>query len=438
MMMISSQTLDAEVIVVGAGPAGLAASARAAEAGARVILIDSGLRPGGQIWRHTDPAALPVVARRWLDRCRTPGVQLLMQSTVVDGSLARGLTVVTSQGTRIVRAPRVVICTGARELFLPFPGWTLPNVFGAGGAQALLKGGLDVRGRRAIVAGSGPLLFPVAVALAKANARVHHVAEQAPAMALALFAASLLSQPEKLAQAARYRVALPLRAYRTGTWICRAEGAGRVERVTLTDGREQWTEPCDLVCCGYGLVPSTELPRLLGCDVTHGKVVVDVHQQTTVPGIYCAGESTGVAGDAAAIAEGEIAGLAALGRDRPPIPPRLLHERDIGRRFQRQLAATFRPRAELLRMAEPETIVCRCEDVRFGQLDRSWTGRQAKLYTRIGMGPCQGAVCGPAAQQLFGWPAGSVRPPLFAPALQAWMAAEAIQTRQAGSEATST
>ena len=416
--------VDADVVVIGGGPAGIAASTRAAESGARTVVVDSGMRPGGQIWRHTDTSMLPYAARRWIERSQRSGAIWMLQSTVIDGSIEKGLTVLTGAGTRMVRAPRIVIATGARELFLPYPGWTLPNVMGVGGAQALLKGGMDVRGRQVIVAGSGPLLLPVAAALVRAGARVGSVIEQTPARTLLRFAATLMSQPGKLVLAAWYRAALSLRGYRSGTWVARAEGDRRVESVVLTDGRHRWSEPCDLLLCSYGLVPTTELARLLGCEVEGGKVVVDGNQQTSVARIHCVGESTGVAGDDAAVAEGEIAGLGCAGRGNVRIPSALRRRRDRGRRFQRTLSTAFQPRPELLRLADPETVICRCEDVTLACLDRTWSGRQAKLYTRIGMGPCQGAVCGPAVQHLFGWPAGSVRPPLFAPPLGAWAGAE--------------
>ena len=419
--MKSSQIVRYDVAIVGGGPAGIAAATRAAEERARVVVIDSGLRPGGQIWRHHSPAALLPDAQRWLSRLERTNAEWLLRATVVDGDIARGLTVVTHTGTMHIAAPRIILATGARELFLPYPGWTIPNVMGIGGAQAMLKAGLDVRGKRVVIAGSGPLLLPVAAAMAKGGARVVTVAEQASARQLAGFAASLWAQPGKLALAARYRAAFPLRAHRAGTWVERAEGIGRLERVTLRSGDRRWVEQCDFLCSSYGLVPSTELARLFGCAIANGRVIVDDLQQTNVPGVLSAGESTGVAGDAASIAEGEIAGLAAVGRAPVRIASDLRRRQQQGRRFADRLLETFRPRAEVRALADSATVVCRCEDVRLGQLDPSWTGRQAKLYTRAGMGPCQGAVCGPALEQLFGWSQGSVRPPLFAPSLGAWM-----------------
>ena len=416
---MSAQTLRCDVVVVGGGPAGIAAATRAAEHGARVVIIDSGPALGGQIWRHRELATLPETARRWLGCLQAAGAQSLLQATVVDGRIDRGLTVVGPRGTTRVIAPQIILATGARELFLPYPGWTLPNVMGIGGAQAMLKGGLDVRGMRVILAGSGPLMLPVASAMRRAGARLVTVAEQASAQALGAFALGLWSEPAKLLLGARYRAAIPMRAHRTGTWIARADGTDRVEAVTLTTGSRRWVEQCDLLCCGYGLIPATELARLLGCGIEYGEVTVDAMQRTTVRDVFSAGESTGIAGDASAIAEGQIAGLASVSA---PIPADLQRQQQKGRQFARRLRETFRLRDELKTLASPDTLVCRCEDVRFGQLDSAWTGRQAKLYTRVGMGPCQGAVCGPALEHLLGWPPGSVRPPLFAPSLGAWMA----------------
>jgi NADPH-dependent 2,4-dienoyl-CoA reductase/sulfur reductase-like enzyme len=356
-----------------------------------------------------------------MERLRAAGAHSLLQATVVDGDLVRGLTVVQPDGVTMVFASRLIIAAGAREVFLPFPGWTLPNVMGVGGAQAMLKAGLDVRGRHVVVAGSGLLLLPVAAAMAGAGARVVVVAEQATGRSLAALGLTLWSQPAKLLLAARYRMATPLGATRLATWVERAEGGDRVERVTLATARRRWVERCDLLCCSYGLVPATELAQLLGCAVLDGRVVVDERQRTTVPGVLSAGESTGVAGDVAAIAEGEIAGLSAVSTTPLTIAPDLRRRQRQGQRFARRLRLTFRLRESLRTLPDSDTIVCRCEDVRFGELDPAWTGRQAKLYTRAGMGPCQGAVCGPALEHLFRWPAGSVRPPLFAPALSAWM-----------------
>lgn len=398
-----------QVAIVGAGPAGIAAAVAAADHGASVVLLDEGLRPGGQIWRHTTRHALPAAAQSWLARLDRSGARLHCRASVLDITTDLEITAETDGRAVRGRAEAVILATGARERFLPFPGWTLPNVFGVGGAQALAKSGMRFGGKRVVVAGSGPLLLPVAALLAGAGAQLSLVAEQAPASAVARFAASLWRWPRRWWQAARYRAAFPRARYRPGTWVVRAAGDDAVREVTLTDGRREWTEPCEALCVGYGLVPATELARLLGCDVMDGQVAVDAWQRTSRPGVYCAGEPTGVAGLEASLAEGEIAGHAVTGR---AATTALAAARAGQRRFANQLRDAFALRAELRELPEPDTVVCRCEDVRYARFRPDWTMRQAKLYTRAGMGPCQGRVCGAALEFLWGYGADTVRVPV--------------------------
>jgi NADPH-dependent 2,4-dienoyl-CoA reductase/sulfur reductase-like enzyme len=448
-----------DVAVVGAGPAGLAAACVAAEAGASVLLLDEAAAPGGQVWRRASTgaggstrrasagpaAAAPSrLARRWLRRFEASGARLASGASVLD--VAPGPTLLVDQRGRALRveARRLVIATGARERFLPFPGWTLPNVVGVGGAQALLKSGASFRGRRVVVAGSGPLLLPVAASLARAGARIAIVAEQAPAAAVARFAAALWRRPRRLAQAAHYRAAFWRAPYRCGVWVAAALGragppgpASRggnlrrppcardspaVRETILTDGLHTWSEECDLLACAYGLVPNLELARMLGCALAGGDprvVRVDASQQTSVEGVYCAGEPTGIGGLEPALLSGRIAGMAAAGAlPEMPLLRSLQHRRDRDQGFVAALGRAFQPRPELLRLATPATIVCRCEDVPLGRIDPAWSARQAKLYTRAGMGPCQGRICGAALEHLLGWDQpDTVRPPLAPVAL---------------------
>ena len=408
---VLAERIDADVAVVGAGPAGIAAAVSAASSGARVVVLDEAINPGGQIWRHASRAQLSGVARGWLDRLNRSGAVVLRGASVVHATPERELTIQLHGAPRVVTADKVILATGARERFLPFPGWMLPNVVGIGGAQALLKSGASFDGKRVVIAGSGPLLLPVAAALAKGGAEIAVVAEQAPATKVLSFAAGLWRSPSRIAQAVRYRAAFRGTPYSWGTWVRSATGDGVVREATLTDGRRTWTEPCDLLCTGYGLVPSTELAQLLGCELEDGAVATDEWQRTSLEHIYCAGEPTGVGGVESSLVEGEIAGFAAAGREQAAAER--FASRDRYRSFTRRLEQAFAPRDELRTLAEDDTIVCRCEDVVYGRLRPEWSARQAKLYTRAGMGPCQGRVCGPALEYLFDWNPDTVRVPIM-------------------------
>jgi thioredoxin reductase len=405
------EVIRADVAVVGGGPAGIAAAVEAAGAGCSVVLLDSSPRVGGQIWRHRERSELPPVARMWLDRLDRSGAQVLAKAQVVDATPGR--LGVTRDGRPLsVRAGAVILATGAQELFLPFPGWTHLGVVGVGGAQALLKAGWNVRGKRVAIAGTGPLLLPVAAALAKAGADLRMVAEQAPPEQVRAFAWSLWRTPRRLMQAAAFRTAFLTVRYRWGTWVRRVVNVNGELHVTYTNGRSTWAEPVDILCTAAGLVPSTELARLLGCAVRDGCVVVDDEQQTSVPAVYAAGEPTGNTGMEAAVVEGALAGLAAAGQGGRGAAGQLRAERAKHRRFAERAAAAFRLRPELRERVEPGTIVCRCEDVPMSAIDAGWSARQAKLVTRAGMGSCQGRVCGPALEHLLGAGRDTVRMPV--------------------------
>jgi NADPH-dependent 2,4-dienoyl-CoA reductase/sulfur reductase-like enzyme len=416
-----------DLVVVGAGPGGIAAAAVAAEAGKRVCLLDNNSAPGGQIWRgfSSETAGKYPHGRTflsWMARLKASRCEVRSGWQVVDAPAPGRLRLECGIESCDLRFERLIVATGARERFLPFPGWTLPGAMGAGGLQALVKGGLDPRGKRVIVAGSGPLLLAVAAGLARAGATIAGIYEQASMAQVAGFGVhTLLTQPGKIAEGADYRLKTLSTPYRLGWWVSRAEGRGRVEQVTVTDGRTVRTLACDWLACGFGLVPNLELPRLLGCRILDGSVEVDSLQQSSVPGVACVGELTGIGGLDKALAEGEIAGSAAAGLDsEASSAPRRLHPlRSFGLRMERAFAL----RPELAALPAADTVVCRCEDVVHGALQRCASAREAKLHTRCGMGACQGRICGTAAEFLYGWRQPSVRPPIL-PARIATLAAE--------------
>jgi NADPH-dependent 2,4-dienoyl-CoA reductase/sulfur reductase-like enzyme len=284
-------------------------------------------------------------------------------------------------------------------------------VIGAGGLQSLVKSGLPIAGKQVVVAGSGPLLLAVAAYLRAHGAKIPMICEQASWASLARFGAGLFRYPEKISQAWSLRKNLSGVSFATSSWPLAAEGKERVERVVISRGHKTERIICDYLACGFHLVPNTELAALLGCKIDQGYVRVDDLQQTSVPDVFCAGEPTSIGGLELSLIEGQIAGLSAA--DRNENAQALFKAREKANTFAQRLERTFSLRPELRGIPLPETIVCRCEDVTYDRLRRHTSWRSGKLHTRCGMGPCQGRVCGPAAQFLFNWAPDSVRPPIF-------------------------
>jgi NADPH-dependent 2,4-dienoyl-CoA reductase/sulfur reductase-like enzyme len=282
---------------------------------------------------------------------------------------------------------------------------------GAGGVQALVKAGLPIQGKRVVVAGTGPLLLAVAAYLRKHGAEIPIICEQASWNILARFGVALLRQPKKVVQGLQLKREFAGVPFAANSWPIAAGGQEVLASVTILRRGKPETFECDYLACGFHLVPNVELPELLGCRIDAGNVWVDEFQRTSVDGIYCAGEPTGIGGVELAIVEGEIAGLAAAGAVEDA--RRLFRQREKALHFAHILHRTFCLRPELRRLPLPETLVCRCEDVPYSSLQRHSSWRAAKLHSRCGMGACQGRVCGPASQFLFSWNSDSVRPPVF-------------------------
>jgi NADPH-dependent 2,4-dienoyl-CoA reductase/sulfur reductase-like enzyme len=428
------------VLVVGGGPAGMAAARAARRGGARVVLVEAGDDLGGQYWRHL-PAARPAAREELLhhgwrrfrgmrdDLLRDDGCEVVLDGHVWSVERRDGrpplvhVLVGAPDGAgrrpRAFQAAALVLATGAHERTLPFPGWDLPGVFTAGAAQALAKGERVAVGRRVLVAGSGPFLLPVVSSLVRTGARVAGVVEAAGRAQLLRGWGSrpwrLLSAPAKAAELAgylRFLVAHRI-AYRTGAAVVAAHGADRVEAVTVARLTPDWAPApgserriaVDAVCVSHGFVPRTELASSAGCALGEdGAVLVDAGQRTSAPGVLTAGELTGIGGVDLALAEGEIAGSVAAGR---PPPPAAVRTRTVFREFAARLAAAHDIRPGWQSWVTDRTTVCRCEDVTAGEL-RSVAGltgshglRSLKLTTRAGLGLCQGRTCGRSVEEIL-------------------------------------
>ena len=390
----------------------MAAAVRAAECGARVGIVDDNPTLGGQIWRgENSEAPEKEEAAVWRRAVAGAGVSMLCGTRVFHQPRPGILFAERDDNLSVLGYRSLILATGARERFLPFPGWTLPNVMGAGGLQAMVKSGLPIRGKRVVVAGTGPLLLAVAAYLRQHGAEIPILCEQAPLSSLLRFLVAVLGEPKKIGQALSLKKSIGGVRFATSSWPLTAHGKRMLESVTISRNGRSETIACDYLACGFHLVPNLELPLLLGCQIHGGYVQVDDLQQTTIKGIFCAGEPTSIGGLESSLVEGQIAGLAAGGR--PEEARKLFATRQKARRFAAILDRTFRLRHELRNLSSPETLVCRCEDVAYSRLQRHVSWRAAKLQTRCGMGPCQGRICGPATQFLFKWNPDSARPPVF-------------------------
>ena len=411
-----------DIAVLGAGPAGLAAAAAAHQAGAHTALLDAGPRVGGQYWRHRahDHGH---GHQHWstLRRLRGAAPAFLAGQQVWHVERAEDFVVHAVDGPAI-RCGRLIIATGGYDRQLPFTGWTLPGVFTAGGAQALLKGQGVLAGRRVAVAGTGPFLLPVAAGLAKAGARVVGVFEAGSPQGFARHPAALLGNPGKLAEAAGY-LATFLRhriPYRTRSTVVAAHGTDQVSGATVASLDRDWRIvpgserelECDAIAVGYGFTPQLEIPLQLGCathlDADGGLVATaDAQQRASVPGVYLAGEVCGVGGAQLSVVEGELAGLHAAGAvaDRSRIAW-LLRRRTALRSFARAMHGTYPVRPGWLSWLTDDTLLCRCEEVTVATAREAVTDlgatdpRGVKLLARPGMGLCQGRVCGYATAGL--------------------------------------
>ena len=414
------------ILVLGAGPAGLAAAHAASQNGQEVALVDENFEPGGQVWRGGPLQWRDQRAHRlWEDLLVRPHVEFIGPARAISLVAPQELLLETERGPRTLAWTRAIVCSGARELLLPFPGWTLSRVTGAGGLQALVKGGMPLDGKRVLVAGTGPLLLAVAHTVRKQGGIVVAIAEQRSTVELArFFGHLLLAHRGKVWQSMQLMAALRGIPYLHGATVTEARGEGRVRSVLLTHKGEQREIDCDILACGYGLVPNLEAAALFGCATQSGSVVVDEQQRTSNEHVFAAGESTGIGGVDKALAEGRIAGLCASGQ----LPGNgELRARTKARAFGTLLACSFAPLPALRALCRPSTLVCRCEDVSASQLAVHANWRSAKLQTRAGMGPCQGRVCGAACEFLFGWEPPGQRVPIY-PTTAATLATRASTT----------
>jgi NADPH-dependent 2,4-dienoyl-CoA reductase/sulfur reductase-like enzyme len=429
-----------EVLVIGNGLAGIVAANRLAAAGAKVMLLDENIHIGGQILRQI-PQRLGSLKGYHPDYVKKVGfnfITALKNNEIEVRNRARVLGIypghevlVESDEIKVgtVKAERILLATGARERFLPFRGWTMPGVLSGGAVQVLIKSSGVLPARDLVIGGSGLFLYSVAYECLRAGAKPRAVLEQTPMWNKLPLGWQVLHQLPKLTEGSRFLSRLffsgvPLRF---STRIVEARGNGTLAQVVsapvdgsgrMKSGREK-IYPTQLLATGYGFSANIELAQMAGClsefAVERGGWVVktDERLETSLPGIFAAGEITGVAGALKSICEGEIAALAILRQMGRPFGPalekrlaKLLRQRQRHLQFGKYFNLLYSiPAAAYLDIPD-DTLICRCEEVTMGDIRRAVangydTPATLKLALRSAMGDCQGRICGPVIYDIL-------------------------------------
>lgn len=413
-------TIDADVLVIGAGPAGIVAATLLAEAGREVWVIEQMALPGGQIWRNALWRNDMKRASAWITRFNAAPIRRLFRTRVVHvqktGVIVAESLQANANGEKrsyCIHAKHLVLATGARELFLPFPGWTLPKVTGAGALQVMVKDGLAIQDQHVVVAGTGPVLLAVAETLHKRGAIVLAIIEQRSRWQLFKFALGLWRWPKLIGQAVGLLWRLRHIPYLTNAWVESAEAdvndSQILRRVHIRHGVASQAKSAvtrfslDWLACGYGLRSNHELASL----------TQPQSDDTKSERVYVIGDGEFVAGVDAAIASAKQCVEAILAQAKReasfsrPTPSYGLH-----------LQKHFGLRPEVLQLAKSDTVICRCENIRFAEIEAFTSAREAKLYTRLGMGQCQGKICMNTCHSVFGWKPLNTRSPIFPAAMQ--------------------
>jgi thioredoxin reductase/bacterioferritin-associated ferredoxin len=422
-----------ELAVLGGGPAGIGAALAASQCNVNVIILDRGIAAGGQVYRPpTKPqntgqlASAPdhVIGERLRKELALSSVTCLFDRKV--WSVQRGFRIdaIGPTGQETWEAERLLVASGTTERVIPFPGWTLPGVMGLAATTLLLKSQRVLPGKRPIIAGSGPLLWAVANGIIDGGGTPVAVIDLADTRCWVSSLPALFSRPTDLLKGLgwAYKVRRKRVPVISGASVGKVsyEGTSLVVEVVKRNrdgtlrhaGQKIQHLSADALCIGHGLLPAVEVTQLLGADhVFDGKAggwkpVIDDGQRTSIPGLFAAGDCTGITGAAAAHLEGQLGGLTvaremgrvtnnSYRRRAQALRRHLLRASRAGSKMADLMMAS----GSLLDNIAGDTVVCRCEDVTYGEIQTALaagaTGlNQVKSWTRCGMGPCQGRVCG--------------------------------------------
>ena len=431
---------EVELAIIGAGPAGICAAIEAAKSNVPVTVIDENLKPGGQIYRQfTD--AFAITDENRLGKDYIQGEKLiaeleryrqrieLLENALVWGIFAdKTIALLHKDKLEELKPQKLIIAEGAYDRPMPFPGWTLPGVFTAGAALRILKTERVLPGRRILLTGTGPLQLVLATQLVKAGAKVIAVLEAAPAMAIK-YLPRFWGQWElikdglyDLWQLRRGKI-----PYLISHAIVEARGEEEVKDAVYAkvdkdgkhiSGTEKIVE-VDTICLGYGLIPSTRLSRLCGCEHKYEPCLGawvpchDENMETSLPGVFVAGDCAEIGGALVAMEEGRLAAIKAC-QQLGYITQEEAQQRSLPmfkklkglRRFESALNEIFSMRRGLFTRITDDTVICRCEEITAGEIRRVIVDgardiQEIKRLTRAGMGNCQGRMCESTIAQMI-------------------------------------
>lgn len=450
--------VQVDVLVVGAGPAGISAAIAAARAGASVVVLDERPQSGGQYFKPLAPShttARPADAQfaQGIELTRTAlslGVRIMQEATVWGADSPHEVIAMVDGAETLFKPGQLILATGAYERPVPFVNWTLPGVMTTGAAQTLVRAYKVSPGRRVVIAGNGPLNLQLAVEMVRAGVQVAAVLESAPAPTASQWRTLLKGwrfAPGLMLQGLRYVIELRLHGVRVqwGQAVVEARGQDCLQQVVWapvnaageTDPQQATATDADTLCLGYGFIPSTELARAVGCahhfiDLHLGylQTVTTPDGRTSIPGVFAIGDGSALGGARVALARGTLAGSAAAQALTKAVDGTAARkagsELAKAMNFQQALWDIFKAPPVWLRQLPDTTIACRCEEVSLGQLrdaiDQGFDSLGAlKRMTRLGMGRCQGRYCACIASKLVHEVTGQMREPeqLFAPRLPA-------------------
>lgn len=426
---------DARIVIVGAGPAGVRAAEMLVAAGLKPIVIDENLRAGGQIYRQ--PPIGFTRPKKQLYGFESGKADALHRTfdglagkidyrpdTLVWNCHAQQLDLLTRGQHRSQPFSHLILCTGAMDRVLPFPGWLLPGVYTLGAAQVALKAQGCVLGGRIVLVGAGPLLYLVAYQYAKAGANIAAVLDTASFSGKLRATFDLLKQPVTFAKGMYFLAWLRSHGIKVigGVQNIAVTGEDKVSGLSWHKNGRAHNIACDAVAAGFGLRSETQLADLAGCAFEFDQLnrqwlpKRDQAGRSSVAGVYLAGDGSGIAGADAAELAGRRAALALLEDLGKPVDTtetsRLEQALQQIQGFRRGLEHAFPLPVDWARACPDDLVICRCEEITAGELRQAARDanvvemNRLKALTRIGMGRCQGRVCATAAAEILACEAG--------------------------------